>query len=363
MKQKIVLATICLVSSAAHADSSVTLYGIADVGVRYSNGLNASNAPITSHSAAAVSSGVNNTSRWGLKGQEDLGSGMATVFQVEGGFNIDTGAAAKSDKLFDRISLVGLQTDYGTLTVGRQATIMADAISPVDPLGMRYASFNPNITLTALSNTDFGRHAFGTQYGTSGYNDSYYRLDNMLKYSASYGPVKARLTYSAGEVAGNSEALSTSGAGLSYEKGPFVVSGAYMNFRNSASLGLDAYTLGTAYNFDRLTVKANYGYNTADTGANSQTRTRVSSLGVSYLIHPALLLTTAYYRAKRQSTGFVEDGFDRVFTYLEYSLSKRSTVYLEGDYTKWKGDAAGVSSGQANDTRGIGVTLGLMHKF
>lgn len=363
MKQKIVLATICLVSGAAHADSNVTLYGIADVGLRYSNGLNTSNTPITSHSVAAISSGVNNTSRWGLKGQEELGSGMATVFQVEGGFNIDTGATAKSDKLFDRLSFIGLKTGYGTLMAGRQATILADAISPVDPLGMRYASFNPNITLTALSNTDFGRHAFGTQYGTSGYNDSYYRLDNMLKYVANYGSVTARLTYSAGEVAGNSEALSTSGAGLSYEKGPFVVSGAYMNFRNSASLGLDAYTVGAAYTFGQLTVKANYGYNTADTGANRQTRARISSAGVSYLINPALLLTTAYYRAKRESTGFIDDGFDRVFTYLEYSLSKRSTLYLEGDYTKWKGDAAGVTGGLANNSRGIGFTLGLMHKF
>ncbi|AWV04979.1 porin [Burkholderia sp. JP2-270] len=365
MKQKTYLATVALalVNGAAHAGSNVIFYGIADVGVRYSSGLNASNAPITSHSVAAISSGVNNTSRWGLKGQEDLGSGMATIFQLEGGFNIGTGAAAKSDKLFERLSFIGLKSRYGTLTVGRQATILADAISPVDPLGMRYASFNPNITLTALSNTDFGRHAFATQYGTSGYNNSSYRLDNMLKYSANYGPATARLAYSAGQVAGNFKALSTSGAGLSYENGPFIVSGAYMNLRNRESLALSAYTLGAAYSFGYLTVKANYAYNIANTRASQQTRTWISSVGSSYLINPSLSLTTAYYRARRESAGFVDDGFDRVLAYLEYSLSKRSTVYLEGDYTKWKGDAAGLTGGLENKSRGIGVTLGLVHKF
>ncbi|MBB3212751.1 putative porin [Herbaspirillum sp. Sphag1AN] len=363
MKHKIVLPTLCLLAGAAHADSSLTLYGITDLGIRYSNGINASNAAIPAQSVLSIGSGIDYTSRWGVKGLEDLGSGLAVLFQLEGGFLADTGATAKSDKLFDRLSYVGMQSGLGTLTIGRQATILADALSTVDPLGMRDASFNPNITMTALSNTAFGTHSLGTQYGTSGYNDSYYRLDNMLKYSTTNGPLTTRLTYSAGEVAGSTEALSTIGGGLSYENGPLAISGAFMNFRNNANLGLDAYTIGAAYNMGSFTLKANYGYNVANTGNNTQTKARITSAGVTYAINSALLLTTAYYQVTRNSTGYIQDGFDRAFEFLEYSLSKQTSVYLEADYTKWKGNAAGVTGKSTNDSRGVGVTLGMMYKF
>ncbi|MCH8623033.1 porin [Undibacterium sp. TS12] len=350
-------------SGSAFAQSVVTPYGIADLGVHYSTGINANNAPVASGSTAALSSGINNTSRWGLKGQEALGDGMEAVFQFEGGLNIDTGASAKSDKLFDRLAFVCIKSSYGSLTAGRQATILSDAISLVDPLGMRYASFNPNINVTALSNTAFGSHAFGVQYGTSGYADNYYRLDNMLKYTGEFGPLVARVSYSFGEVAGNSSALSTMGAGLAYQQDGLSVSGAYMKFKNSADFGLQAYTLGAAYQFGSVQLKANVGSNRADTSSTRQTHQRIASVGAAFSVGPDLTLTTAYYRVRREANGFVDDGFDRSFAYLEKALSKRSTVYIETDYTAWKGNAAGITGSQANSSNGFGLTLGLMHKF
>ncbi|MES2069749.1 MAG: porin [Pseudomonadota bacterium] len=363
MFKRTYLGTLLCVSGSAFAQSAVTLYGIADLGVRYSTGINAGNTPVPSGSTMALSSGINNTSRWGIKGQEDLGDGMDAVFQLEGGLNIDTGASAKSDKLFDRLAFVGIKSSHGSLTAGRQATILSDAISPVDPLGMRYASFNPNINITALSNTAFGTHAFGVQYGTSGYADNYYRLDNMLKYTSEFGPLVARVSYSFGEVAGNSSALSTMGAGLAYQQDGLNISGAYMKFKNSADLSLQAYTLGAAYRLGSVQLKANFGHNRADTSTTKQTRQRIASAGAAFTLSPDLILTAAYYRVRREASGFVDDGFDRSFAYLEKALSKRSTVYVETDYTNWKGNAAGVTGGQANNSNGLGLTLGLMHKF
>lgn len=351
------------VSGSVFAQSAVTPYGIADLGVHYSSGINASNAPVASGSTAALSSGINNTSRWGIKGQEALGDGMEAVFQLEGGLNIDTGTSAKSDKLFDRLAFVGIKFGYGSLTAGRQATILSDAISPVDPLGMRYAGFNPNINVTALSNTAFGSHAFGMQYGSSGYADNYYRLDNMLKYTGDFGPLVARVSYSFGEVAGNSSALSTIGAGLTYKQDALSVSGAWMKFKNSADFDLQAYTLGAAYQLGSVQLKANFGSNRADTSTTKQIRQRIASGGAAFTFSPDLTLTTAYYRVRREATSFVDDGFDRSFAYLEKALSKRSTVYVETDYTTWKGNAAGVTGSQANNSNGFGLTLGLMHKF
>lgn len=368
MKNKTGMACMGLAGSliflpAAMAQSNVTLYGIADLGARYSKGMNGSNAPTPSDTTSAITSGVNNTSRWGFKGQESLGGGMAAVFHLEGGLNLDTGSSAKSDKLFDRIALVGLKTGAGTLTLGRQATILSDAINPVDPLGMRNASFNPNINVTALSNTAYGTHAFGMQYGTSGYNDNFYRLDNMLKFTSEMGPVTARLSYSLGEVPGDTGALSTVGAALSYQRDALSLSGGYMKFKNRADFALNAYTVGAAYRLGGVTLKANYGNNRADTAINKETRQRIASGGASVSLSPADLLTLAYYRVRRNSTGFIDDGFDRVYAYLEHDLSKRTTLYVEADSTNWKGNAAGVTGTVPNSSHGRGLTLGVMHKF
>ncbi|MBY0570111.1 MAG: porin, partial [Burkholderiaceae bacterium] len=111
MKTRLFLSGISLAGMSAFsptvsAQSNVVLYGIADLGIHYSNGLNASNAPTASNSTTALSSGINNTSRWGIKGQEALGNDMSALFQLEGGLNVDTGGSAKSDKLFDRIAFV-----------------------------------------------------------------------------------------------------------------------------------------------------------------------------------------------------------------------------------------------------------------
>ncbi|MGX9734071.1 porin [Janthinobacterium aestuarii] len=345
------------------AQSGAVLYGIADAGIRYGKGLNAANAPTPGGTTPAVSSGINNTSRWGLRGHEDLGGGWQALYRLEGGLNLDTGSAAKSDKLFDRQAWVGLKSPLGSVTLGRQATLLADAIAPVDPLGIRYASFNPNVNITGLSNTAFGRHSFGQQYGSSGYADNFYRLDNMVKASASLGPVVARAAYSFGEVAGATSPLSTWGGALTYQQAGLAVSGAAMRFRNRDNRSLDAATVGAAYKVDAWQFKANLGVNRADVGAGKSVRQSVISAGVSRQMAPDVLLTTAYYKVRRSATGHVDDGFQRAFAYLEKTLSPRSTLYLESDYTTWQGDAAGVTGTRANDRKGMGLTLGLMHKF
>ena len=363
MRHRYTFALLVVASGTCLGQSSAGIYGIADVGIRYGKSLNAANAPMAGGTLPSVSSGVNNTSRWGLRGQEDLGGGWQAVYRLEGGLNVDTGSSAKSDKLFDRQAWVGVKSSLGSVYLGRQATLLADAIAPVDPLGIRYASFNPNVNITGLSNTAFGGHSFGQQYGASGYPDNFYRLDNMVKYTANLGPVVARAAYSFGEVAGATSPLSTWGGALAYQKAGLTVSGAVMRFRNRDNLVLDAATLGAACKMAAWQFKANIGYNDADTGVDRSVRQRVVSAGASRQLAPDLLLTTAYYQVRRAATGFVDDGFDRAFAYLEKNLSPRSTLYLESDYTRWRGDVAGVTGTRANDRHGAAMTLGFMQKF
>jgi len=357
------LTVLLAASGACCAQAGVNLYGIVDVGLRAADGLAGNNAPTPPGHTTAVTSGVNQTSRWGIRGQEDLGGGWKAVFRLEGGMNADTGTQAKGDRLFDRLAWAGLETPYGQLAVGRQTNLISDALIPVDPIGKRDASFNPNINVAGLSNTAYGTHAFGRQYGPSGYADNFYRLDNTVKYTATVGPWQARAAYSAGEVAGDAAASSSHGFALAYQRPDWVVSGATMQFRSRDGLPLDAWSLGAAARLGVWQIKANAARNDADTGPAKRVAQRVLSAGVSRPLGRDLLVTTAWYSVRRAATGFVDDGFDRGFLFVEKTLAPRTTAYVEADYTVWRGDAAGTTASRPNDRHGTGVTLGLMQKF
>lgn len=362
MRDFCVTTMLLAASGACLAQTSVNLYGIVDVGVRATSGLAASNAP-TATGTTSVGSGIDQTSRWGIKGREALGDGWNAVFRLEGGMNADTGAQAKGDRLFDRLAWAGLDTPYGQFALGRQPNLISDALIPVDPLGKRDASFNPNVNVAGLSNTAFGTHAFGRQYGPSGYADNFYRLDNTIKYTGTFGPWQARAAYAAGEVAGDSTASSARGAALAYQRSGWVVSGATMQFFSREGYRLDAWSLGTAVKVAGWQFKANAARNDADTGPGKTVRQRVLSAGASRQLTRDVLVTTAVYDVRRDATGYRDDGFDRAFLFLEKILAPRTTAYLEADYTVWRGDAAGVTAGHRNDRHGTGLTLGLKQTF
>ncbi|WP_255246815.1 porin, partial [Paraburkholderia fungorum] len=86
--------------SAAHAQSSVTLYGILDTGIDFASNVNGNHL-------YQMASGVSAGSRWGLRGKEDLGGGLAAVFDLESGFNSTNGSLG-SGLAFSRNAYVGL---------------------------------------------------------------------------------------------------------------------------------------------------------------------------------------------------------------------------------------------------------------
>ena len=209
-----VLAAALTVPAIAFAQQGgPTVYGIVDASARHASGLTAANAPAAA-SVNGVASGVNNTSRIGFRGREDLGNGMYALFNLETGLSADTGATANATKFFDRAAIVGLGGALGQVTMGRQTNLLADAVSPVDPVGMRFAAFNPNIVTAALSN-----HGLGVEYGATGSSSGSYRLDNSLKYTGAFGPVTARAMYGMGENTGSTAAQHSAGAGLAYAAG------------------------------------------------------------------------------------------------------------------------------------------------
>ncbi|MGV2289614.1 porin [Trinickia sp. YCB016] len=101
-----------VLATAASSADAVELYGAVDNFISY--------AKVGSQSTFALQSGGTSTSRFGMKGSEDLGGGWRANFQLEAGFESNTGAMGSQGTLFNRESWVGLShANYGALQMGR----------------------------------------------------------------------------------------------------------------------------------------------------------------------------------------------------------------------------------------------------
>ena len=140
--------------------SSVTLYGLIDAGIIYTN--NAGGA-----SLFRLNSGSLNGSRFGLRGTEDLGGGVKALFVLENGYNVNNGSLGQDGRLFGRHAYFGLtRNGIGTLTLGRQYDTMVDFVAP----------------LSATAG-DFGDQSFGHVFDNDNLNHTL-RINNAVKYTS-----------------------------------------------------------------------------------------------------------------------------------------------------------------------------------
>jgi predicted porin len=105
-------AALTCATACGHAQSNVTLYGDIDL---YGNYMSSSSG---TH-VVALEDGAYLRSRFGFKGQEDIGGGYYVKFTLETGINADSGGFA-GNSIFDRQSWVGIAGHYGEFRVGRQ---------------------------------------------------------------------------------------------------------------------------------------------------------------------------------------------------------------------------------------------------
>lgn len=130
------LAAACALTAAgkAHAQSSVTLYGIVDEGVNYTS--NVQTSPGNGHNLYSLSSGILSGSRWGLRGVEDIGGGLKAIFVLENGFDVNNGRMGQGSLEFGRQAYVGLSTKFGSVTLGRQYDPVVDYVHALMPSAM-----------------------------------------------------------------------------------------------------------------------------------------------------------------------------------------------------------------------------------
>ncbi|NHH81417.1 porin [Burkholderia gladioli] len=362
------------VSSTSHAQSSVTLYGIIDAGITYVN--NSGGAHVFK-----FDDGVSYGNRIGFKGTEDLGVGLKAVFALESGFRLGNGQLNFGGALFGRQAYVGLQNDWGTLSFGDQLDMTEEMVylTNVSAWASGYA----------IHQGDFDR-----------FNGD--RLPNSVKFlSNTFAGFKFGGMYSFGNVAGNFHRNSAYSLGASYANGDFSAGAAYTQLNNpngiyafdpyamigtktflgqptvsvdpatgavtdlfsSTPMNIDkqgTFGVGASYAIGKLSLIGNFTYTTIK-GFGQSSHMQVYEGGATYQFTPALSLIGGY-----QHTRFEGHHWNQGSAGVHYLLSKRTDVYISGDYLRASNgvDAViGYSFTPSTTQTQADVRIGMRHSF
>ncbi|WP_126284231.1 porin [Burkholderia stagnalis] len=383
-KKLLTAAILAATASAAHAQSSVTLYGLIDAGISY---VNHSKSGSGSDKLFKYDDGVAQGSRWGLRGTEDLGGGLKAIFVLENGFSSGTGALGQGGAMFGRQAYVGLSTaQYGTVTFGRQYSFSTDI------LGANYSTGGNTVA------GNYAYHVNDVDQLTSS------RINNAVKFqSANYAGFTFGALYgfsnttnfagapAAGGTAGSSRAYSF---GLNYANGPFSVGAAYTDIRfpsqsiapngsSNFNLNLANVQTGNVRDLRTYGVGGRYVWGPATVWA-LWTRTQFSTVsgtggtfynayetGVKYAITPALSAAAGYTYTNATQSGNSAH-WNQGDLALDYALSKRTDVYGLVIYQRASGNGVQAQIGSSTsyfNTSGNGSSnqlaarVGIRHKF
>jgi len=439
------VAALLLGAGAARADDTatvngITFYGTVDVGLTYDTH-GAPSSTIGSVGSAYLIQKMSNRStfnfaesgmgqsRLGLKGADDLGNGWSGIFKLEAAINpaggnvtdalksltnnngvaqanqsvgVDSSAAGQA---FARAAYVGVSNDtYGTLTLGRQTTLTADAISAYDPLYNSYA-----FSLIGFS---------GTTAGSGSTEDT--RWDNSIKYLVGYGPFRAgAMMQLGGDITRNDTGA---GGDLGFDWQGFSADAVYTHKKDEVSMGSlsaaqvitaqslgynpqnslsatvsdnDSYTFAAKYTWEKFKFFAGYEYirskdpssplQVGFTDIGSYTGAIVNNTafaknrhqqiewgGVRYQVLPKLEIDGAYYHISQNSyaTGANSNcsdnrasncsGDEHVFSLMaDYHFSKRFDTYAGASYSQV---INGLAAGYYHNNN-IDPTVGVRYTF
>ncbi|MGY4726545.1 porin [Burkholderia sp. BE17] len=383
-KSLLALVALGAFAGAAHAQSSVTLYGIIDEGLLFNN--NAGGKHLYS-----MASGVMQGSRFGLRGTEDLGGGLKAIFTLENGFDVNSGKLGQGGLMFGRQAYVGLSSQYGTVTLGRQYDSVVDFVGPLE------------------AGDQWGGYIAAHPGDLDNFNNAY-RVNNAVKFtSPSYGGFTFGGLYSFGGQAGQFSKNQVWSLGAGYNNGPLVLGVGYLNARTPGNFGgmfnngstaattavsspvYGAYAnnantyqvigAGGAYTFGAATIGATYS-NTKFKGFSvgpfvDQTATfNNGEINFKYQLTPALILGAAYdYTQGSKIDGNSAAKYHQGSLGVDYFLSKRTDVYVIGVYQHASGNALDAKGNVVQATAAINglagsstsnqvaARVGIRHKF
>ncbi|CAB3802941.1 hypothetical protein LMG28614_05706 [Paraburkholderia ultramafica] len=319
----------------ATAQSSVTLSGSLDNGLTYINNDGG-------HHHVKIDSGASLPNFWTLSGKEDLGGGNVALFELSSNFDLNNGQTRAPNTIFGRRAWVGLQTSYGTVSLGKQW----------DFTGEFFNQFNVSVL-----GTGYGIH-LGDLDRTN--ND---RLTNSVKYVSPtlWGGFSFGAMYGFRSPGQGIHDGSGWSAGAQYVNGPLAMAVAYTFVANPVldpyaqtgthtflgvpvatvvdntatvlepSLQIDSLGtlgVGASYAIGNLTLYGNFT-NTALKNPGKKSFMRVYEGGVTYQMTLDVMVFGGY-----QHTTFEDHAWNQVSAGVLYFLSKRTNLYLASDYIK-----------------------------
>ena len=342
MKKSLIAVAALAAVGAASAQSSVTLYGVVDTGYGVVQTKTEQGGVTTKTRTTGLMSGNLSGSRWGLKGQEDLGNGLSAVFNVEAGFDSVNGDFSSG---FNRRSVVGLKGGFGQVLLGRDYT-------PMDTIGGGdYFQASDLVT---------GDDEFGGLYTARA---------NGIHYSGEFGGVgvKAFVGYNEDKV--TSAGVTTRrdrtegyGVGVTYAGGPFMVGAAVQQFRAKDAVATYSknteYGLGASYDFTAAKLYTHYIAN--DFQTPNEKPVQQFGLGVTVPLGAFTLGGQYAYNYYKAGTNSKAKGHDFVLQGT-YALSKRTDVYARAARTdSWKVKTSGATTYKTNTDS---FAVGVRHRF
>jgi GBP family porin len=370
-------------SSASFAQSSVTLYGVVDASVESVKG---------DKTVTRVSSDNLSTSRFGLKGVEDMGDGLKAKFVLESGLKADTGAA-DSTRFFNRAAWVGVAGGFGEARLGRQDSAIGDiagnvlSAQPYDDLvivgtraGKNYRRVDNTITylLPALVP---GLDA-QLQYSTAavGYNAATGKVDTTVAGGEAAGTSAGKayglsIKYAAGPLSAGIGYLNAkdentgAGAGVAATATTAAITAATVQANGAGSQKANA-TLGyVAYDFGLAKVTAYYDAETNPSNAINTTTVnkRLTVLGAKVAVpfSPEFTLVTGLSTARNVLGDVKADDNVQIITIKGiYSLSKRTSAYAM--FTNVNNDTnttLNLGAAASKDKTTHGLAVGIRHAF
>lgn len=346
---KLALATAALLPFFAHAQSQVNLYGLVDMGVnRVSN--------VQGQNLTELRSGNMLASRFGIRGQEDLGAGTKVAFQLEAGLGADTGAVGAADSYWNRQSWLGLaQQGVGELRLGRQLTVMNDAF------GTYGASTYMGTQTAAVEGT-------GSKDSAAGHYNAMLsgtRLSNMVKFnSADMAGFKVRAMVALGEQAGSDKAGRSESLGVTYAKHQIEAGVVYhvTHGADSAQQNSDrVWGVGASYKF---LDGARVGFTaTQEKNAKHVVGNDANTYAVLGLLPIQQWTLMASYQKLDDKSARNHD-VNQLNLGVKYTLSKRTEVYSLFSLQKVdNGGVAGMFSKTSSNDKQNQFNVGVRHAF
>ena len=361
-------------AASAFAAPSVTLYGIIDTGLNYTH-YRADDGKTASTDTFSMASGQSSGSRWGLRGDEKIGS-VTVGFNLENGFNSDDGTETMS-RLFGREASVHVAGKYGTLYAGREGKLISTAGAAA--MGGIFSPFSVlwgDAGIKAQTGTDWGR------------------IDNSLTYvSPSFSGLEIRAQYSFkndGTKTGDENSSDVdryAALGVSYKNGPaqFGLIGDYSMWKNvaKATENVDngfSVIAGGNYDFKAVRVYGQVNYfdnqstlvnsvggldkftattSTTDEKGNLGYEGWGISLGATAPAFGGTVIAGVSYRDAEEVQGDNEYKRWEAALGYTYAFSKRTNAYAGVTYAQQKAEM----KDKDQTPSAVGVMAGLVHKF